>query len=259
MQKFRYLIQIQYLGFRYSGWFVQPGQLTVQKMVNKTVAFILGPVNFKTLGSSRTDAKVSANQMAFELFVDKELPKDFLVQFNDNLPSDIKALSIDTVGEEFNIIQAAKTKEYLYLFSFGEKAHPFSASMVYNAMEDLNLELMKEGAKLFEGTHNFKNYIVKPSAKTVLTREISSCEILENTFYTASFFPEKSYALKVKSSGFGRNQIRLMMGQLLELGRGNITMEDIRESLKDNVDNQVKTIAPASALILQKIDFDNIL
>lgn len=257
MQKFQYLIRIQFLGFRYSGWFVQPGQLTVQKMVNKTVAFVLGPVNFKTLGCSRTDAKVSANQMAFELFLDQALKPDFLEAFNTNLPSDIRALSIEQVDESFNIIQAAKTKEYLYLFAHGQKAHPFSASMVCTFSDKLDIELMQKGAKIFVGTHNFKNYIVKPSKDAVLTRKVMSCSIVENTYYNASFFPEKTFALKIMAQGFGRNQVRLMMGQLVELGKGIISLEDIIESLKAENHNPVKTIAPASALILQNIDFDN--
>lgn len=253
MKKHYYLISLQYLGFRYSGWFAQPNQLTVQGMVDKTLTFILGHSNFKTLGASRTDAKVSANEMYFQLYLNEELnSRSFLSEFNKNLPADIKALSLQSVDATFNIIQSPKMKEYLYLFSFGEKAHPFSASMMATFEENLNLTAMKAGALLFEGKHNFKAYCGGASKKQQFEREIDYCRIENNSDFTASFFPSHSYILRVQGRGFLRYQIRLIMGQLIRLGRGEIDLTDIEYSLKRPDQNQVSTIAPGSGLILNK-------
>ena len=73
MQRIRYyyLIKLQYLGFRFHGWQKQPDVITVERMVERTVAFVLGRKNFKLLASGRTDAKVSVNQTYVELFVDE--------------------------------------------------------------------------------------------------------------------------------------------------------------------------------------------
>ena len=73
MQRIRYyyLIKLQYLGFRFHGWQKQPDVITVEKMVERTTAYVLGRKNFKLLASGRTDAKVSVNQTYIELFVDK--------------------------------------------------------------------------------------------------------------------------------------------------------------------------------------------
>ena len=60
-----YLVHIQYLGFRFHGWQRQPGVKTVESMVVKTLAFILGHEDFKILGAGRTDAMVSAGDAAF--------------------------------------------------------------------------------------------------------------------------------------------------------------------------------------------------
>ena len=79
MGKYYYLIHIQYLGFRYHGWLKQPGLKTIESMIEKTIRFVLDHTNFKILGSSRTDAKVSANHSAFELFVSDPLDIDQLV------------------------------------------------------------------------------------------------------------------------------------------------------------------------------------
>lgn len=203
---------------------------------------------------------VSAEESAFELFLDHEPLEDlddFLKDFNRNLPQDIRALSIEKVDEKFNIIQHSKTKEYAYLFSVGDKFHPFCAPFMANFQEDLDVEKMKEAAKLFEGRHNFKNYCVRVSEKSTFEREILKSELVENTEYTANFFPKHSYIFHIHASGFLRHQVRLMMGALVLVGRGELSLNDIRESLKpDSSQFQMDYIAPASGLILKKIEFE---
>ena len=212
---------------------------------------------FKVLGSSRTDAMVSAQESAFELFKDHEPLEDlqeFLELFNLNLPQDIRALSIEEVDEKFNIIQHPKLKEYAYLFAFGGKNHPFCAPMMANFQFDLDIEKMKQAAKLFEGMHNFRNYCVRVSENSKFEREILRSEIVQNTEITASFFPEKSYIFHVHGEGFLRHQVRLMMGAMIQVGKGELTLEQIEESLRPDTPHlQMDYIAPASGLILNKI------
>ncbi len=265
--KYFYVFQIQYLGFRYHGWMVQPNVKTVQGMIDRTLNYVLDGKKFKTLGSSRTDAMVSANSMSFELFVDQPLalPKkafgadnfiptgntidDFLAFFNLNLPMDIRALAVDEVSKDYNIIQNNTIKEYVYLFAFGNKPHPFSTPLLVTFPYNLNIEKMKEGARLFEGMHNFKQYVTQPSEKTVFEREILKSEIEINSLYTANFFPEETFAYHIHSKGFMRNQVRLMMSHLVSLGRGLITLDDIRFALEGNAENPLRYIVPASGLI----------
>ena len=86
-----YLIRLEFLGFRYHGWQKQPKYRSVQGMIDKTLLFILGHEDFKTLGCGRTDAKVSADDFAFELFLNQTFEtKNLLKELNKNLPSDIK-------------------------------------------------------------------------------------------------------------------------------------------------------------------------
>jgi tRNA pseudouridine38-40 synthase len=176
--------------------------------------------------------------------------------FNKNLPQDIRALSIEEVSEDFNIINSSKTKEYIYLFTYGEKCHPFCASILTTILHDLDIELMKQGAKLFEGKHNFKTYCYRVSNEGLYNRTIDVCELKENNLYTASFFPEKTYVLRIVGKGFGRNQIRLMMGALIKLGRGEISLDYLKNSLLPESTEVMDYIAPASGLILNKIEFE---
>jgi tRNA pseudouridine38-40 synthase len=257
MEKYYYLIHIQYLGFRYHGWLKQPELKTIESMIEKTIRFVLDHTNFKILGSSRTDAKVSANHSAFELFVNDPLNMDQLAKdLNQNLPNDIRVIKIEEKDKSFNIIKTPRIKEYIYLFSFGEKIHPFCAPLMSSSPDDLDLEMMKQGALLFKGKHNFKKYCTKPSLNTEFEREVLVSKIQENTLFKASFFPAKSYAYHIHSKGFLRYQVRLIMGQLFSLGRGEINLSEIKESLKGNDDKPLRHIAPSSGLILNKIEFD---
>jgi len=258
MKKYFYVINIQYLGYRFHGWQKQPNVKTLHLMVDRTLNFILEGKYFKSLSSGRTDAMVSAESAAFELFLQEPIEDEiaFLELFNLNLPQDIRALDIKEVDDKFNIIQHSKIKEYLYLFTYGEKCHPFCAPIMTTILDVLDIELMQQGAKLFEGENYLKSYCYKPTDKGIYTREILTCELVENTIYTANYFPKQSYILRVRGKGFMRNQIRLMMGTLIDLGKGKLSLEDIRFSLLPNSIVKMDYIAPASGLILNKIEFE---
>lgn len=257
-KKYYYLIHLQFLGFRYSGWQKQPQQKTIEQMILKTLKFILPNTQFKVLGAGRTDAKVSALEAAFELFTNEFIDNtdDFLVLFNKNLPPDIRITSIEKTTEDFNIIQNSKLKEYVYLFSFGEKNHPFCAPFLANIIEDLDISLMQKAAKLFEGAHDFSTFTARIQENTKSTRSIELCELRVNHLLKANFFPEISYALHVKGKGFMRYQIRMMMGALIQLGKGELSYENIKEALQTNNKMQLTYVAPGSGLLLNSLEFE---
>ena len=255
--QFTYLITLQFLGFRLHGWQKQPNLKTGHLLLDKTLKFILKGIRFKTLGVGRTDAKVSAEYYAIQLFIDDFIKiEEFIQDFNRNAPADMRALTVERIDDSFNIIKHPKQKEYRYYFCFGDKTHPYAAPFLTRFRDHLDIDLMKNGASMFEGFHNFRRYCVKPTEFTKVERIITSCKIIENTELTASFFPEKSYVLIVKGEGFLRNQIRLIMGTLEDLGKGVVDLEFIKKSfdLDSNIDF-IKNIAPASGLHLHNIEF----
>jgi len=259
VHKHYYLVYLQYLGYRYSGWAKQPNTSikTVHGVLDKTLAYLLGNVPFKSLGCSRTDAKVSADQTAFEIFINESLDIEKLKKnLNLNLPLDIKVLEIKEVDRNFNIIQTPKIKEYHYLFTYGEKPHPFCAPLLTHFKNTLDIGSMQEGAMVFEGRHNFKAYCTEPKKNTVFEREILYSKIEVNTTYKANFFPENTYLYKVKGKGFLRHQIRLMIGHLVQLGYHEIAISDIEKKLTNLVCEPVEKIVPATGLILSSVTFD---
>lgn len=254
---FSYFIKLQYLGYRYHGWAKQTGYKTVHGMVDKTLSFVLPKdSSTKSITSSRTDAMVSAQETIIELQTSKAIPENFLVEFNRNLPSDIKALNILNNEEFRNIIQGHKNKTYHYYFAHGKKHHPFAASIMSLFTEHLDIDLMQEGAQLFLGTHDFYRFATKPNEKTITERTITQSAIEINTTLKANFFPETSYVFKISSTGFMRNQVRLIMGQLLELGRKNITLEDLKDSISGTNKEPLQQIAPSSGLVLHCSEMD---
>jgi len=251
-----YLIRIEFLGFRYHGWQKQAKLKSVQGMIDKTLLFILGHEDFKILGCGRTDAKVSADDFAFELFINESFETNALLKrLNKELPSDIRAKSVDIVDADFNIIQHSKIKEYHYYFSSGEKSHPFNAPLIRDFGELLNIELMQEAAQLFMGVHNFKRYASKPSENTIFEREILLSVIEENTRFIDAYNPSDAYVFKVRSKGFLRYQVRLMVGALVDVGQGVWSIDDLKESLSNYNGMQVRHIAPSSGLILHRVEF----
>lgn len=210
------------------------------------------------MGAGRTDAKVSALDMTVELFVEEAPltdPEVFLETLNLNLPPDIKAISISEVDAAFNVIKDAKLKEYVYLFSFGAKNHPFSAPFLANIVEPLDIEAMKNAAKLFEGTHDFSSFTARLREGSNTVRTVVSCELRDNDLLKANFFPEKSYALYISASGFMRYQVRMIMGALILLGKGELSLEDLNKHLKGGSETKLTYVAPASGLFLNQLNF----
>lgn len=258
-KRYYYLIKFQYLGFRFHGWQKQKlTNKTVQGMLERTIRFIVDHDNFKTLGASRTDAMVSAFESLAVLTINEELNiDDFFIKLNKNLPQDIKALDFSETTEDFRVINDSKLKTYHYYFTNDEKPSPFTAPFMTNFKDELDIELMQKGAKVFEGFHNFSRYCFRPTPTKKYERSVDFCEVRLNTELTANFFPEKTYVLEVKGNGFLRNQIRLMMGALVMLGSKQISIEDLKESLIGEEFRLFAFVAPASGLFLKEILIEN--
>ncbi|NMM48153.1 tRNA pseudouridine(38-40) synthase TruA [Marinigracilibium pacificum] len=256
-EKYYYLITLQYLGFRYHGWARQPGVKTVQEQVEKTLNFIFPDVKFKVLAAGRTDSMVSATGAAFELFINEKLNIDqFLSDFNINLPPDIRAIDVKPVSPKFNVIHHAEEKEYHYLFCTGVKPHPFSAAHMAYFPELKNVELMKEAAQFFKGEHDFMNFCHSSVAQGDTVRKIDEIILEDNTVYTANFFPEQSWIIKIRGKGFMRYQIRMMVGALALLGMEKISLDEFKGYLDLTETNHKRYVAPSSGLNLYEISFD---
>lgn len=257
--RFQYLVSIQYLGFRYAGWQKQPKQKTIAGMLDKTLRFIWPETTFKVVGANRTDARVSSLAGAFLLITDNfEIPDfpDFIGDMNRNLPADIRITAIEKAPEDFNIIQDVAVKEYRYLFSFQEKQHPFCAPIMANFPYPLNVKAMQDAACVFVGTHDFSAFTVRDAVHKDCTRTVLEAEIVPNTEYSASYFPKESFLFRVRGKGFLRYQIRMMLGALVLLGKGELSQDELEIMLGNGKAGEQHFIAPGSGLFLAEMEFD---
>lgn len=252
---FTYLFYLQYLGLRYHGWQMQPGVKTIQGTLEKTFRFVLGHEDFTILGASRTDADVSCNRGAFELFLKHEISSDLLSTLNSFLPSDIRLLEFEHVPLTFNIIQDVIWKEYRFHFAIGEKFHPFAAGNLTFFHGTPDLDLMKKGAKLFVGLHDFRRYCSIDKVTDDYSREIMESDICTHSEAGKGLVPEKAFTFSVKGKGFLRYQVRIMMAALMDLGLGKITLEDLKNALESDQIGPISVAVPANGLVLERVEF----
>lgn len=243
--KYNYLFEIQFLGIRYSGWQFIEGQSTVEGMLRKTLKFIWGHENFKTFGTGRTDAKVSAEQFFVHVFSDEQISSDFVELMNFNLPADIAMLSYSSKPKGYNALANVKTKEYHYKVGKSRIKNVFEASTKEYFRWDLNWIKFQEAASCFEGVKNYRAFTVKNSKATTFDRNVNLTVEDKKDFFV----------LKFQSQGFMRYQIRLMVGAMVLVSRGELSIGDLTKMLETG-EGLVKYIAPGSGLTLHKVIFD---
>ena len=219
----RYKVTLAYDGNNYAGFQSQVNALAIQDVIEKVLLKVFGE-KIRIIMSSRTDAGVHAKGQVFHF--DSEIVKDLgklKYSFNCLLPKDIHVLKIEKVSEKFHARFSVKTKTYEYIINTGEY-DVFLDGYAYQCHYKLDTDLMKKGAELFIGTHDFSSF------------NTSSLKEYPNQVRTISEFKitksKDLIKIKVTSTGFLRNMVRIMVGTLVDLGRGQKTIKDVENMLE---------------------------
>lgn len=213
-------ITISYDGSCYQGSQKQPNKLSIEDKLEQ--AFLSLNINPKIILSGRTDKDVHATGQVFNIKIpDFWTNLDKLkISLNRNLPGSIRVLKIKSVHEDFHARFWAKKRVYRYIITTKELT-PFNANFI--AYEPaINEDLIKEAIKCFEGEHDFEFFHKKGSDKEYLHRII-----FETRFYKY----KDIYVFKFKANSYLRSQIRLMVGFLLKISAGKLTIDDLRMQL----------------------------
>lgn len=251
-----YKIVLQYKGTRYLGWQIQPESagLTVQGELNKALEVISKSKNVKSLGAGRTDAGVHALGQVAKVGIELSIDSANLVKaLNVNLPDDIRVLSCELSDEEFFPTVHAKSKEYHYRFTCTRTFTAFQNDLIQNHPFELDIEKMREACKVLVGTHDFSNFFCEGTEVASNVREIFECEILE--IPQGEWMLPKHYVFRIVGNGFLKQMVRLLMGALWNIGRGKITIADLKKSLGPEKVQRLGPVAPPHGLYMVRVNY----
>ena len=244
--KFYYLLEINYRGFAYHGWQKQTALSTVQGTLEDVLKNVLHTNELQTIAASRTDSMVSAQQAFVELILSCSIdPSEFLIAINRALPSDINVLGVSEVDSSFRIIGAFKKKIYHYTFAYKNLPKDFDKTSMVFFKEELDIEKMKKALQCFIGTHSFHNFCHKDRLDK-FEKTIYRLELIESDI-------DGIYRIEIEGNSFMRHQIRLMIGSLLKVGMGQLTLDELNHLLEINNHKRETFLTPALGLCLVRL------
>ena len=242
----RFKIYVEYDGTRYSGWQVQKNARTVQGELLDAARKVFDTSEVEIYGSGRTDAGVHALMQVAHLEVKTMLaPEIIRMKLNDGLPADINILDVEKTSQKFHARHDATGRSYLYQISRRRTA--FGKRYVWWIRDELDLHRMQEAAKLFVGMKNMQSFTAddpEERSTTVLIEEITITE------------KGDLILIRIYGSHFLWKMVRQIVGILVEVGRGKLSLEKVREFLKVESDDPAKHTAPPSGLFLEYVDYE---
>ena len=243
----RYIMKISYEGSGYCGFQKQPNKITIQSLLEDSLEKVLS-VRTDIVASGRTDAGVSALEQVCHFDCEKELETRRVVGYmNSLLPSDIRVLDIKVVDSNFHARFSAKKKTYEYYFYISKEIIPvyekFSTLVGYN----VDVNLMKTACKNFLGTYDFSAFCASNTSAVDKVRTIYDIDILTVN--------DNVYKLTITGNGFLYNMVRIIMGTLVDIGRGRIDIGNL-PLIIERCDRKMagKTI-DAKGLYLKKVEY----
>lgn len=235
---------IEYDGTEYAGWQVQPNGLAVQEVIEKALAgLVKEPV--RLVSSGRTDAGVHARGMVASFRTNSCIPvKAFCEGLNSFLPSDIAIREASEVSTEFNPRRDAVAKHYRYMVLNASRRSPLYRNFVWRIGQELDLDAMRQAASLFVGEQDFAAFRASNCAAKTTVRRIDSLDISRQG---------DIMVFDVVGSGFLKNMVRIMVGTLVEVGRGAMTIDNVRQLFQHGDRRKAGITAPPQGLCLEEV------
>ena len=239
-------LDICYDGTRYRGWQRLPGREdTIQGKLETALSRILGePIEIS--GSGRTDAGVHAQGQVANFHCESDTPaSELLESLRRYLPEDIGIYSCRDVSPRFHARLGAREKTYRYRIWNSEMPCVFQRRFVTVMPEALDIPAMERGAALLVGQHDFSAFCSNPKMKKSTVRYIRSIEIRREGEEIQLFFT---------GNGFLHNMVRILVGTLVEVGRGQRRPEDLPE-LFGKSRAEAGFLAPPQGLCLMEVQY----
>ena len=240
----RYFLELSYNGADYHGWQIQPNARTVQEVVEKTISTLLKH-NIAIVGAGRTDAGVHALQMFahFDTVVNFN-DSDLIFKLNSFLPKDIVIHNIIKVKKDTHTRFNAISRAYIYRISLHKNA--FTLDETYYLKSDLDIEKMKEATKILFEYKDFQCF-----SKSHTDVKTYNCKIMEANWKMTN----NELQFTIRADRFLRNMVRAIVGTLLNVGFGKISIQEFHDIIKSKNRSEAGFSVPAHALYLYEIKY----
>lgn len=240
----RYFIYLSYDGARYHGWQIQPNGISVQEVLNKALSTLLRePI--EVTGAGRTDAGVNASLMVAHFDCQQTTDNGQLTyRLNKLLPPDIVIHKIQQVKDDAHARFSATSRTYHY-YIITEKS-PFEP-YAYRFPQPLDFDKMNEAAKTLFDYIDFTSF-----SKLHTDVKTNNCHIITARWEQLS--PIK-WQFTITADRFLRNMVRAIVGTLLDVGRGVLTIEQFREIIEKKDRCSAGTSVPGNALFLADVTY----
>ena len=241
----RYRMIVQYDGFAYHGWQIQPGNPTVQEAIEQILNQICGgPV--KINGSGRTDQGVHGHGQVAHFNLPHPININALLRgLNALLPSDIRILSLRKAHPDFHARRSAICKEYRYFIWNGPCLPPFLARYRDHVRKPLDLAAMQDAASRLVGEHDFAAFAANPSR--VVESTVRNLSMLKVTRRGSEI------VIRARSNGFLYRMVRSLAGYLIRVGEGEVPPEHTNEILASRIRTARVPTAHPQGLFLWKV------
>jgi tRNA pseudouridine38-40 synthase len=246
-------LTIQYEGTEFHGWQIQAGKRTVQGDLSRVLTLLEGR-KVVVHGSGRTDAGVHADGQIANVQLERPFtPLKLQAAINGNLNSDIRIVSVSEVPDSFHARFSAKGKTYLYRIWNGKVMPPFWRRIALHEARQLNLDMMRVAADLFPGTHDWIAFSAAQSDVTSRVRTVTQLEI--KTSYDTGV-EGRLIEISASADGFLRYMVRSIVGTLLAVGRGDLSIEAVRNAIESGQRPLAATTAPPHGLTLTNVKYE---
>jgi len=241
----RYFIELSYDGSEFHGWQIQPNAKTIQETLNSALSTLLR-TDIYTVGCGRTDTGVHASQYFAHFEVEETTfqPEELTYRSNRVLPPSIAVQRIFEVAPDAHTRFSATSRSYTYLIT--QQKDPFAVLRKWEMREALDLNRMNEGAAILKTYEDFSCF-----SKSNTQTETNLCNVTH-----AEWSQEGSeIRFDITANRFLRNMVRAVVGTLVDLGKGTITLDDLKTIIESKERSEAGLSVPAHGLYLTRITY----
>jgi tRNA pseudouridine38-40 synthase len=248
---------LSYDGADFAGWQVQPGRTTVQGALASAIGRLSGE-NVLPQGSGRTDAGVHALAQVASFATASAIPTENWMQaLNHLLLPSIRVLEVSEAAPDFHARKSARAKTYRYRIHRGAICPPFVARYVWHYPYPLEEPAMVAAAGEVVGEHDFTSFAaVDPERVERMAAEENAHATNVRTILSSVWTRDgEELIYTVRGSGFLHHMVRNLVGTFLLVGKGTVSLEDLRRILNARERTAAGPTAPASGLYLVGVEY----